>query len=234
MRVLNDHDPLSTFRGSTICVGGHAMSTEDEARSSDSLTGRSAARYGDAERIRRGGPLIVYEFEQVDKLLQGWQVHVVTQRLIHEDAARRIQTLHYGLGGPAVILAALAGSSAVAAWSSGGSSGGLALLSAFIAVGATVLTAVVTFLDLGGRAERHRRAAAECKRILRRLEALPPYHMRLADMPEELNHNIQELESQLGEMDSSAPIPPRRIAERVLTRPRELRSAVVFAPDQPS
>ena len=110
------------------------MSTENEARSSDLLTGRSAARYGDAERIRRGGPLIVYEFEQVDKLLQGWQVHVVTQRLIHEDAARRIQTLHYALGGPAVILAALAGSSAVAAWGSGGSSGGLALLSAFIAV----------------------------------------------------------------------------------------------------
>jgi hypothetical protein len=210
------------------------MSTEDKARSSGLPAGNSAAAYGDAERLRRGGPLIAYEFEQVDKLLQGWQVHVVTQRLIHEDAARRIQTLHYyGLGGPAVILAALAGFSAVAAWRSGGSSGGLALLSAFIAVGATVLTAVVTFLDLGGRAERHRSAAAECKRILRRLEALPPYHMKLADMPEELNHRIQELESQLGEMDSSAPIPPRRIAERVLTRPRELRSPVAFAPDQP-
>jgi hypothetical protein len=155
---------------------------------------------------------------------------VVTQRLIHEDAARRVQTLHYGLGGPAVILAALAGSSAVAAW---GSSGGRALLSAVIAVGATALTAVVTFLDLGGRAERHRRAAAECKRILRRLEALPPYDMKLADMPEELDHRIQVLESQLGEMDSSAPIPPRRIAERVLARPRELRSLVAFAGDQP-
>jgi hypothetical protein len=159
-----------------------------------------------------------------------WSRNDSSMRTPH--AASRLFTT--ASAGPAVILAALAGSSAVAAWSSGGSSGGLALLSAFIAVGATVLTAVVTFLDLGGRAERHRRAAAECKRILRRLEALPPYHMRLADMPEELNHNIQELESQLGEMDSSAPIPPRRIAERVLTRPRELRSAVVFAPDQPS
>jgi hypothetical protein len=77
----------------------------------------------------------VVQFEQVAKLLRGWQVHVVTQRLIHEDAARRIQTLHYGIEGPAVILAA------------------------------TALTAVVTFLDLGGRAERHQRAAAaECKR----------------------------------------------------------------------
>jgi hypothetical protein len=210
------------------------MSTKDEASSSGWPASRSAARYGDAERVHRGSPLIVYEFEQVDKLLQGWQVHVVTQRLIHEDAARRVQTLHYGIGGPAVILAALAGSSAVAAWGSGGSSGGLALLSAVIAVAATALTAVVTFLDLGGRAERHRRAAAECKRILRRLEALPPYAMKLAEVPAELGHRIQELESQLGEMDSSAPIPPRRIAERVLARPRELRSSVAFAGDQPS
>jgi len=77
-------------------------------------------------------------------------------------------------------------------------------------------------------------SAAECKRILRRLEALPPYAMKLAEMPEELDHRIQELESQLGEMDSSAPIPPRRIAERVLARPRELRSSVAFAGDQPS
>ena len=101
------------------------MSTEDKATSSGLPAGSSAATYGDAERLRRGAPLIVYEFEQVDKLLQGWQVHVVTQRLIHEDAARRIQTLHYGLGGPAVILAALAGSSAVAAWGSGAESDGL-------------------------------------------------------------------------------------------------------------
>jgi hypothetical protein len=228
------NDPLTSTVAAKFVVGGHAMSTKDEASSSGWPAGRSAARYGDAERLHRGSPLIVYEFEQVDKLLQGWQVHVVTQRLIHEDAARLVQTLHYGIGGPAVILAALAGSSAVAAWGSGGSSGGWALLSAVIAVGATALTAVVTFLDLGGRAERHRRAAAECKRILRRLEALPPYDMKLAEMPEELDHRIQELESQLGEMDSSAPIPPRRIAERVLARPRELRSSVAFAGDQPS
>jgi hypothetical protein len=89
---------------------------------------------------------------------------VATQRLIHEDAARRIQTLPYDLGGPAVIIAALAGSSAVAAWGSGSPSRGLAVLSAFIAVRATALTAVLTFLDPGGRAERHRGATAESAR----------------------------------------------------------------------
>jgi hypothetical protein len=46
------------------------MSTKDEASSSGWRAGRTAERYGDTERVHRGSPPIVYEFAQVDKLLQ--------------------------------------------------------------------------------------------------------------------------------------------------------------------
>jgi hypothetical protein len=47
------------------------MSTKEQPSSSGWRAGRSAARYGDTERVHRGSPLIVYDFAQVDKLLQG-------------------------------------------------------------------------------------------------------------------------------------------------------------------
>ena len=185
-------------------------------------------RFLQARRRPPAGPVAVYEFERLDHLLQGWQTHTARQRLIHEDSARRIQAWHYGLGVPAALMAALAGTSAVAAWQSERSSTWLSVLSALIAVAASVLTGVVTFLDLGGRAERHRKAAAGYKRVLRRLEALPPQPVQLTELTPALAGLVKELQSILGSLDAAAPIPPRGIAERASARPIELRSSVEF------
>jgi hypothetical protein len=175
-------------------------------------------------------PLPVYGFELVSALLRGWQTHVARQRLIHEQSARYVQHLHYLLGGFAVLFAAVAGSSAVAAWERQSSNTGLAVASALIAAVASVLAGVVTFLDLGGRAERHRKAAADYKQALRKLEAAaPPEAARLdALLDHQISGFVEGMRTVLGDIDASAPIPPRRIAERIERRPVKLRSSVHF------
>jgi hypothetical protein len=171
----------------------------------------------------------IYGFELVTTLLRGWQTHVARQRLIHEQSARYVQHLHYLLGGSAVLFAALAGSSAVAAWQRQTFNTALAVASALIAAVASVLAGVVTFLDLGGRAERHRKTAADYKQALRRLEAAAPPEARLDGLSDHaILALVQEMRITLGEIDASAPIPPLRIAERIEMRPVKLCSSVCF------
>ncbi len=174
-------------------------------------------------------PVPIYGFEFVTTLLRGWQTHVARQRLIHEQSARYVQHLHYLLGGSAVLFAAVAGSSAVAAWQNQTSNTSLAVASALIAAVASVLAGVVTFLDLGGRAERHRKTAADYKQALRRLEAAAPPEARLdALLDHPISALVQEMRITLGEIDAAAPIPPRRIAEDIDMRPVKLCSSVCF------
>jgi hypothetical protein len=175
--------------------------------------------------------LTIYDFEQVDELLRGWQVHAARQRLIHEDSARRLQARHYWLGVPAAALSAVAGSVAVAAWQTETASDALAVTGAAVGVVATILVSVVTFLDLGARAERHRQASASYKRMIRRLERLPPMAKRIEELAEgdPMYEAVQRLEVELGETDAAAPVPPRRIAYRVEDRLRpELLKGVAF------
>lgn len=178
-------------------------------------------------------PVPVYGFELVSALLHGWQLHVVRQRLIHEQSARSNQHWHYWLGSLAALFTAAAGSSAAVAWEKQTSNASLAFVSALLAALASVFAGIVTFLDLGGRAERHRKAAADHKRALRELEATaPPESMRVADLSndpdQQISRFINEMTATLSDMDASAPIPPRRIAKRIEARPPELHPSVTF------
>jgi hypothetical protein len=177
-------------------------------------------------RWRRPQTLPIYDFEEVPALMDGWQTHVAKQRAIHEQSARRVQSLHYSLGVLAAVFASLAGSSAVVAWQTQTSNATLALVSALIASVASVLTGVVTFLDLGGRAERHRKAAADYKGALRQLEATSFKPTRLDQPLQQESDLINQLQTTLRDIDASAPIPPRRIAERVDRMDVESRSSV--------
>ena len=177
-------------------------------------------------RWRRPQTLPIYDFEEVPALMDGWQTHVAKQRAIHEQSARRDQSLHYSLGVLAAVFASLAGSSAVVAWQTQTSNATLALVSALIASVASVLTGVVTFLDLGGRAERHRKAAADYKGALRQLEATSFKPTRLDQPLKQESDLINQLQATLRDIDASAPIPPRRIAERVDRMDVESRSSV--------
>jgi hypothetical protein len=170
--------------------------------------------------------LPIYDFKDVTALKDGWQTHVARQLAIHEQSARRAQSLHYSLGILAAVFASLAGSSAVVAWQTQTSNNLLAILSAVIACGASVFTGVVTFLGLGGRAERHRKAAADYKSVLRELEAFS-FEPAPAGQPLTQQSDVfKQLQTTLRDIDASAPIPPRRIAERVYRRKVKPRSSV--------
>lgn len=171
---------------------------------------------------------VVYRFNSVEALVEGWQTHVAIQRLIHEESARGLQWLHYWVGGTAAVFASLVGSSAVIAWQRMGASTGLAVLSAAIAAAASALAGIAAFLDLGGRAERHRAAAAEYKRVLRSLEATPKFVGSFADIPAPVQDRLTSLEKALSDLDAEAPIPPKHRVKSVLARGRESRSAVKF------
>ena len=175
-------------------------------------------------------PLPVYGYERTDTLARGWHTHVAYQRLIHEESARQVQALHYWIGTPAAVLAALAGCSAVAAWTAPGANPALGVASAVIGVVASALAGMATFLDLGGRAERHRRAAADYKQALREIEQLAPPSVPLTKMPATFERKLNRLRRVLGQLDATAPIPPRRVADRVLARRPELRQEVQFGP----
>jgi hypothetical protein len=171
--------------------------------------------------------LKVFEPKTVGELLIGWQLHVSRRREIHETAARRAQGWSYAIGVPTAVLAALAGSSAVAAWQSEGSNATLAVVGGALGIVAAILVSVQTFLDLGARAEKHRQAAVSYKRLLRQFERIPPSHEKLPDIGDksELARALQELEAELAEVDSVAPVVPRRMAARVEARPMEVVSA---------
>ena len=126
------------------------------------------------------------------------------------------------------MFASLVGSSAVIAWQRMGASTGLAVLSAVIAAAASALAGIAAFLDLGGRAERHRAAAAEYKRVLRSLEAIPKFDGSFADITAPVLDRLTPLEKALSDLDAEAPIPPKRRVKSVLARGREKRSAVQF------
>jgi len=157
----------------------------------------------------------------------------VWQWRIHEQSSRSRQRRHHWLGSLAALFTAAAGSSAAVAWQQQTSYASLAFASALLAALASVFAGIITFLDLGGRAERHRKAAADYKRALRALEATaPPKNMLVADLlndpDQQISRFVNELKATLSDIDASAPIPPRRIAKRIEARPPELRSSVSF------
>ena len=121
--------------------------------------------------VTADAPLKVFEPEDPSETLRGWALHATRRRLIHEHEARHFDRLRCVLGTVAACLAAAAGTSAFAAWQSSNTNAIVAVTTAAIGVGAGVLGSVMTFLDPGGRAEAHRRAAVEYKSIIRTFEA---------------------------------------------------------------
>jgi hypothetical protein len=172
-------------------------------------------------------PVEIFDPIRTDELLRGWQCHVVRRRMIHEQAARDLHSLSYTVGVITAVFAAAAGSSAFAVWPS--DHAGLAVAGGVVGVVATILASVQTFLDLGGRAERHRQAAVSYKTILRKLERLPPDPVPLAELADEnkaLAEVVEQLEAGLADVDGAAPVVPRRLAHRVESLGTKLLTSV--------
>jgi hypothetical protein len=158
-------------------------------------------------------------FEPADRreAVEGWALHATRRRIIHEAEARRLDRLRYWVGGLSTALAAIAGTSAFAAWQSGSKSLAAGVVTAVVGIGAAVLGNIVAFLDLGGRAEAHRNAAVAYKGILREFEEACG---NSGDDKEEIDaETLATLKSLLADADRAAPTVPAGAGERVEHRP---------------
>ena len=154
----------------------------------------------------KADPLTVFEPDDSHEAVQGWALHATRRRKIHEAEARHLDRLRNTVGTIGVSLAAVAGTSAFAGWQSDSENTTLAIVTAVVGIGAAVLGSATTFLDFGGRAEAHRRAATEYKGVLREFEeisALTPESERFRD-----RKTLETMKTLLADADRAAPTVP--------------------------
>lgn len=166
---------------------------------------------------RRKDSLRVFEPENAHEAVQGWALHTTRRRKIHEAEARHLDRLRYLLGTLSTALAAVAGTSAYAAWESDSTNTTAAVVTAVVGISAAVLASILTFLDLGGRAEAHRRSAAAYKRVLRDFEQASGTG-RGSDGAIE-DEALQRLKAMLDETDAAAPVVPVKRGEKIEQQP---------------
>jgi hypothetical protein len=132
-----------------------------------------------------------------------------------------------------VLLAATAGSAAFVAWQSDSTNHTAALIGGVVGLAAAILASVQTFLDLGARAERHRQAAIDFKKILRTFERIPSSVGDLRSIKDDSEEGrvLQQLEAALMEADRRAPVVPKRLGDKVEAMPVDVvRQAEKLAP----
>jgi hypothetical protein len=84
--------------------------------------------------------------------------------------------------------------------------------------------AVQTFLNFGARAETNRLSGAAYKRLVRRLERLPPSDQMLVSATDPtLAKDLDSVATELAEADAAAPAPLARVARNYANRRFELR-----------
>lgn len=159
----------------------------------------------------------IFEPVNDDEARKGWLVHTCRRRIIHEQESRRLDTLRLVGGATAAVLAAVAGSAALAGWQSESKNVALGVLASAVALIAAATAAAVSFLDFGGRAEAHRRSASAYKDIMRSFEMWSAERSNGQAQPLDL----AELKGKLAEVDAAAPPVPTRLGRRVEREPFE-------------
>ena len=146
------------------------------------------------------------------ELLRGWLLHAHRGRDRHDLAARRYDARRTRLGVPTIVLSAAVGTSVFAAlgretvlWAN--------VLVGLSSVAAAALSALQTFFDYPGRAERHRQAATKYKAIIRELEESRATPDRLPD-----REYLDDVRRRLDALEQDTPVVPRRIYDAIERR----------------
>lgn len=159
----------------------------------------------------------IFEPRDEEEARRGWLLHTRRRREIHELESRRLDGLRLTVGAVAAILAAVAGSAALAGWQSETKNTALGVVASAIGLIAAATAAAVSFLDFGGRAEAHRRTAAAYKDILRSFELWSAQRSNGHGQPVDL----ADLKAKLAEVDAAAPAVPKRLGAQIENRPFE-------------
>jgi hypothetical protein len=161
--------------------------------------------------------LPVFEPKDRAEVVEGWALHATRRRKTHEEQSRRLDRWHYVLGTIGAALVAAVGTSAFAGWQTHTRSIAAAVVTAAVGVAAAILANTLTFLNLGARAEAHRRAATAYKKVLREFEGT--IGSRQADGEKLSDGDLTSLKALLDDADGGAPIVPETLGHDVDTQP---------------
>jgi hypothetical protein len=150
--------------------------------------------------------------ESLEQLLGGWLIHSHKARDRHDLASRTYARGQYALGIPALIVSTVVGTSL---FSSLATQQVPALWVGLLSIAAAVLTAVQTFLDFGGRSDKHRLAAVKYKSSIRAIEQLT---MQLSRGGTVSDDELSDLRSQLDHLEEAAPVVMPKIYDSIEKR----------------
>lgn len=159
----------------------------------------------------------VFTPHAVDELLTGWLVHSHKARDRHDEASRRYAMGQYALGIPALVVSTVVGTSVFSALSSQEVP---PLWVALLSILAAVLTALQTFLDFGGRSDKHRSAAVKYKSSIRLIEEAK-VQLTLGNVL--TKEEISTIRTMLDNLEETAPVVMPRIYDKVEKKYQDLK-----------
>jgi hypothetical protein len=159
----------------------------------------------------------VFSPESLGQLLSGWLIHSHKARDRHDLASRTYAKGQYALGIPALVVSTVVGTSLFSALASKEVP---ALWVGLLSIAAAALTAVQTFMDFGGRSDKHRIAAVKYKGSIRTIEYLL---MRLSTSANVTDEDLAALRSHLDTLEESAPVVMPRIYDTVEKRYEDVK-----------
>lgn len=153
----------------------------------------------------------------VDEMLNGWLIHAHKCRDRHDDASRLYAKGIYGLGIPALVVSTIVGSSVVSALASNASP---AWWVAALSIASAVLAALQTFMDFGGRSDKHRSAGVKYKAAIRLLEQL---RVRRSQGEALAKEELDNLRTSLDTLEDTAPVILPGIYDRVEKKYQDMK-----------
>ena len=163
----------------------------------------------------------VFSPAAIGELLNGWLIHAHKCRDRHDMAARTYARGQYALGIPTLIVSTVVGTSVFSALSSDQVP---ALWVGLLSIAATVLTALQTFLDFGGRSDKHRTAGVKYKAAIRLIELAK---VRCAQGETPSTEEIDSFRELLDSLEEAAPVIMGRIYDSVEKKYKDLK----YVPD---
>ncbi len=147
----------------------------------------------------------IFEPSSTKETLRGWRLHAHKGRDRHDEAARHYDKYHNRLGGFAIFLSAIVGSSFFA--SLGKQVAPLVgIFLGIIGIISAGLVSIQTFYNYAGRAEQHRITGVKYKIIIRELE------QELAKQDENIDAKwLEDIRKRLDKLETEAPVVPESI-----------------------
>ena len=153
----------------------------------------------------------------IDEMLNGWLIHTHKCRDRHDEASRLYAKGIYGLGIPALVVSTVVGSSVVAALASSTTP---PLWVAALSVASAVMAALQTFMDFGGRSDKHRSAGVRYKAAIRLLEQLKVRRSSAEDISKD---ELDDLRTSLDTLEDAAPVILPKIYDRIEKKYQDMK-----------